>query len=145
LRSLRNAFSRHPARLAGTFAVVVGCAVLLGWALNVPAIKSVIPGLPAMTANTALSLVFLGAALCLMPDAGPRTGNVPMKSEEVLEEAVSNLQVAIAESGASIRHDSLPVVVADRAQLVQVFQNLPSNAIKFRSEAPPEIQVSVTR
>jgi signal transduction histidine kinase len=65
-------------------------------------------------------------------------------THDVLAAAVSNLQVAIDEARAAITHDPLPVLVADEGQLVQLFQNLIGNAIKFRREAPPAIHVSAT-
>lgn len=60
----------------------------------------------------------------------------------VLELSLSNLNAAIQESGAVIRHGPLPVVMADSSQLVQVFQNLIGNAIKFRGSEAPSIQVN---
>ena len=60
----------------------------------------------------------------------------------VLEASLSNLNAAIQESGAVIRHSPLPVVMADSSQLVQVFQNLIGNAIKFRGPEAPSIQVN---
>jgi light-regulated signal transduction histidine kinase (bacteriophytochrome) len=43
-------------------------------------------------------------------------------------------------------HDSLPTVMADEGQLAQVFQNLITNAIKFRREGvPPQVHVSAER
>jgi len=60
----------------------------------------------------------------------------------VLQTVSQNLQAAIQESGALIELDQLPVVMADSSQLVQVFQNLIGNAIKFRSAAQPLIRVS---
>ena len=51
--------------LTGAFAVVVGCVVLAGWALDVPSIKSVFPALAVMKANTALCFVLSGSALML--------------------------------------------------------------------------------
>ena len=59
----------------------------------------------------------------------------------VLQAALQNLEAAIRESGACVEHDQLPVVIADRSQLVQVFQNLIGNAIKFRGSEPPLIRV----
>jgi signal transduction histidine kinase len=59
-----------------------------------------------------------------------------------LDVAVQNLQAAIQESHATVTHGSLPVVTADRTQLVQLFQNLIGNAIKFRGTEPPIIAVS---
>ena len=49
------------------------------------------------------------------------------------------------ESGAMVEAGELPVVAADRPQLTQVFQNLISNAIKFRSAAPPAISIGAGR
>jgi PAS domain S-box-containing protein len=61
----------------------------------------------------------------------------------VIQDVISNLQLAIDESGAIISADSLPEVWGDVTQLTQVFQNLIANAIKFRREIPPQIQISV--
>ncbi|MBD2447753.1 PAS domain S-box protein [Nostoc sp. FACHB-152] len=64
----------------------------------------------------------------------------------VLNEALSNLSVAIAQSQVIITHDSLPTLLADKTQLVQLFQNLIGNAIKFhRKNVPPRIHVSAVR
>jgi PAS domain S-box-containing protein len=54
-----------------------------------------------------------------------------------------NLQKSIAESQARITAVPLPTVLADEVQLVQLFQNLVSNAIKYRRDARPEIRISV--
>ncbi len=70
------------------------------------------------------------------------SGCQPTDCNAVFDEAQQNLQVAIQESHASITHDPLPVVTADRSQLVQLFQNLIGNAIKFRGTEPPAISVS---
>ena len=67
----------------------------------------------------------------------------PVACEQVLQIAKQNLDVAIAESGAMITHDPLPTLTADQTQLTQLFQNLFSNAIKFRRpEEAPRIHVS---
>ena len=60
----------------------------------------------------------------------------------ILEEVAQNLSVAIAESGATITYDKLPDVIANGTQLTQLFQNLIGNAIKFRTEPPPQIKIS---
>jgi PAS domain S-box-containing protein len=67
----------------------------------------------------------------------------PTACEAVLERVLLNLEVAIAESEAAVTHDPLPVVRGDEIQLQQLFQNLISNALKFRSEAPPHICIKV--
>jgi light-regulated signal transduction histidine kinase (bacteriophytochrome) len=63
----------------------------------------------------------------------------------VLAKALLNLQAAIAESGALVTHDPLPTVVAEEILLMQLFQNLISNSIKYRSEETPRIHVSAER
>jgi light-regulated signal transduction histidine kinase (bacteriophytochrome) len=64
---------------------------------------------------------------------------------EVLQLALRNLHVAIQESQASVTHDELPAVAADQTQLVQLFQNLIGNAIKFRNGPGPRVHVGVRR
>jgi PAS domain S-box-containing protein len=66
-----------------------------------------------------------------------------VKCDLVLQDAISNLYVAIAESGAIVSADPLPEVWGDATQLTQVFQNLIANAIKFRGLNPPQIHISV--
>ena len=60
----------------------------------------------------------------------------PTDCEAVLDQALVNVKMAIEESGAKVIHDPLPTVIADASQMVQLFQNLISNAIKFRKEKP---------
>jgi PAS domain S-box-containing protein len=61
----------------------------------------------------------------------------------ILDDVLKNLKVAIEESGATITYDSLPQVMADATQLKQLFQNLIANAVKFRSQRPPQIHIGV--
>jgi PAS domain S-box-containing protein len=60
----------------------------------------------------------------------------------VLNRALSNLEVAIRDSGASLEIALLPAIVMHEFQLEQVFQNLIGNAIRYRSEEPPRISIS---
>ena len=62
-------------------------------------------------------------------------------ADDALAEAVDNLGTAIEESGVNFESGRLPVVEADQAQLVRLFQNLIGNAIKYRSDATPHIHV----
>ena len=73
-----------------------------------------------------------------------RQGVAPCSTDcnAVLQAALKNLEAAMQESGAVVQHAQLPVVVADGSQLVQVFQNLIGNAIKFRGSEPPAIRIS---
>jgi chemotaxis family two-component system sensor kinase Cph1 len=65
--------------------------------------------------------------------------------ETALERALTNLRKRISETGAVITHDQLPTVMADGTQLMQLFQNLIGNAIKFRSDQAPEIHIGASR
>jgi PAS domain S-box-containing protein len=69
----------------------------------------------------------------------------PVDCEILLQEALTNLQVAIAQNHAIITADPLPRVNGDRTQLIQLFQNIISNGIKFRRAEPPQIHVGVKR
>jgi len=69
----------------------------------------------------------------------------PTDAEQVLNLTLKNLQKAIEESKAEITHDPLPTVIVDEVQLVQVFQNLIGNAIKFHGDEPPRIHVSAEK
>ena len=63
-----------------------------------------------------------------------------------LSQALSNLRSALEESRAEVTQDALPTVLGNGAQIAQVFQNLVSNAIKFRrAEHPPRVRVSAER
>jgi light-regulated signal transduction histidine kinase (bacteriophytochrome) len=61
--------------------------------------------------------------------------------ETSLEQAMRNLRGALEESGAEVTHDPLPVVLADELQLIQLFQNLIGNAIKYRREGTPVVHI----
>jgi signal transduction histidine kinase len=61
--------------------------------------------------------------------------------EQVLAQAIANLQVTIRESQAAITFGELPIVRGDRSELVRLFQNLLSNAMKYYSEAYPKITI----
>ncbi|NEP48195.1 MAG: response regulator [Moorea sp. SIO3C2] len=62
----------------------------------------------------------------------------------VLEQVLDNLKAAISDKNALITHDSLPTVNVSQTQLIQLFQNLISNAIKFQAPGTfPQVKVSV--
>ena len=62
-----------------------------------------------------------------------------------MAEVLRSLGPAMKESGAVVTHGALPVVWADRSQVVQVFQNLIGNAIKFRGKEVPAISVQAEK
>jgi len=65
--------------------------------------------------------------------------------ENVLEHVLTNLKMQIEENNAVITHDPLPILYGDEKLKVQLFQNLISNAIKYRSQETPKIHISATK
>ena len=66
-------------------------------------------------------------------------------TEKVLDNTLLNLKVPIDENNAIITHDPLPQIVGDKEMLMQLFQNLISNSIKYRSDKSPQIHISVVK
>lgn len=60
----------------------------------------------------------------------------------ILKRALANLKLVIEKSGAVVKSDSLPAVMADEIQLVQLFHNLIDNAIKFHGDKPPVVRIT---
>jgi PAS domain S-box-containing protein len=69
----------------------------------------------------------------------------PTECTSLIEKVVISLKTAIEDSGAKVTYDNLPTITADKSQLERLFQNLISNAIKFRSVKPPVIHISAGR
>lgn len=69
--------------------------------------------------------------------------HVPVALDEVILLAWEDLRARVAETGAALDAAPLPVVVGDLSQLRQLFANLFSNALKYRSERPPRVGVRV--
>ena len=66
----------------------------------------------------------------------------PTDSQEVLETSLLNLKLLLEETEAIVKVETLPKVIGDKLQLVQLFQNLLDNAIKYRnSNQIPEIEI----
>ncbi len=63
----------------------------------------------------------------------------------VLESVLSNLSIIIVENNVNVTHTSLPTVFADKNQIFQVFENLITNAIKFRRKKSPKIDISAQK
>jgi PAS domain S-box-containing protein len=88
----------------------------------------------------------IGALLDLSRVGTQGNDPAPADAEEILKRVLGSLERAIEDAEAEVTHDPLPTVMADEAQLAQVFQNLIANAIKFRREdVPPHVHVSAER
>jgi light-regulated signal transduction histidine kinase (bacteriophytochrome) len=73
------------------------------------------------------------------------TDLIPTSSEGAARQALTNLRIAIEETGAEVTHDPLPTVMADEVQLIQLFQNLVGNAIKYQNGGVPRVHISASR
>ncbi|GEM_PF-6314942 len=76
-----------------------------------------------------------------------RVGSRPVEfnlvnCNEVVKEAMMNLKVMIEKDQASVTSDPLPVITGDKTQLLQLFQNLISNGIKFHGNRPGKVRIS---
>jgi PAS domain S-box-containing protein len=69
--------------------------------------------------------------------------NIDLK--EVLDQIILNLQILINENKATISYDKMPVVKGDAYQLILLFQNLIGNAIKYRKEEDPIINITAKK
>jgi PAS domain S-box-containing protein len=68
-----------------------------------------------------------------------------MDCSDALGQAIVNLRSAIEESQAIVMNEDLPILIADSGQLVQLFQNLIANAIKFHGSESPRVHISAER
>ena len=69
----------------------------------------------------------------------------PTDTVSLVRETLSNLEVAIDESDAKVVYSDLPWVMGDPSQLRQLFQNIIGNALKFRSESRPRVELCASR
>ena len=65
----------------------------------------------------------------------------PTNLQAVFEGTLASLHAALQESNATVTADPLPMVVADASQMAQLLTNLIGNALKFRGDSPPRVQV----
>lgn len=66
----------------------------------------------------------------------------PVDCNKVIETVKHSLNASIKESGANIISETLPTIYANTLQLTQLFQNLISNAIKFKRDIPPVVEIT---
>ena len=82
-------------------------------------------------------------ALLAYARAGAKAKELKLANyNDLVELATTNLQVEIERSCAIVTHDPLPILLVDHIQIVQLFQNLIGNGIKFRREEPPHVHIS---
>ena len=72
--------------------------------------------------------------------AGRTMQLAPVDTQKAFDAAMANLKPAVTESGAVVTVEKLPMALGDHSQLIQLFQNLIANAIKFRGSEPPKIR-----
>jgi PAS domain S-box-containing protein len=68
-----------------------------------------------------------------------------VSAERALKEALTNLKAEIGQSGATVVHGQLPEVCGHCGELVTVFENLIGNAIKYRAEEKPRVNIAAER
>jgi light-regulated signal transduction histidine kinase (bacteriophytochrome) len=66
-------------------------------------------------------------------------------SNEIISKVIQNLEMYITENDAEIVFEDLPVVSGDQSQLIELFQNLINNAIKFRGDEKPIVHIGAIR
>ena len=76
------------------------------------------------------------------PSEGPPQ---PVDCKIVMQKVLLNLQAAVEQNGANVAWESLPMVQAHEVRLVQLFQNIIGNAIKYRSQEQPTVRVTAER
>lgn len=70
---------------------------------------------------------------------------VPLDCSDILTKTLQNLKEAIADKSASISYDKLPTIMGDETQMIQLFQNLIGNGIKFCKDKTPSVHISAQK
>ncbi|HYN77774.1 MAG TPA: ATP-binding protein, partial [Lamprocystis sp. (in: g-proteobacteria)] len=65
-------------------------------------------------------------------------------ADAAVDQALANLRLTLEERQAHIVRGPLPAVLADPGQLLQLFQNLIGNALKFSPGSPPRVEIAAT-
>lgn len=68
-----------------------------------------------------------------------------LHSEKIIEQVLTNLKTFIHDNKADVTYDSLPVIYVNEYQMVQIFENLIGNAIKFHGNKDPKVHISVKK
>ena len=86
-------------------------------------------------------------ALLQYSQAGELDGEAleTVRIEQVVDNAIQNLNGSISENSAEVTHQGLPAITGYEMHMEQLFQNLISNALKYRQEAPPRIHIAAQK
>jgi PAS domain S-box-containing protein len=95
-----------------------------------------------LVANSQRMQVMLDGALSYLRSGAAAASPMPVDFGAAVDEAVANLAAIVEETGAQVRHNLLPTLPADWRQIVQLFQNLIGNALKFRADRPPGVVIT---
>jgi signal transduction histidine kinase len=93
----------------------------------------------------ALRMQVLIQDLLAFSRVGRKDASKSFDCNDAVKEALLALTSAIEESGAVVTRGELPTLWADRTQIVQLFQNLIGNAIKFHGKEPPAVSVQAEK
>jgi DNA-binding LacI/PurR family transcriptional regulator/signal transduction histidine kinase len=75
---------------------------------------------------------------------GPKTFEL-VDCTLIMDQVLVNLKPMMEENSVKVIYSPMPVILAEREQIIQLFQNLIGNAIKFREKTPPEVYISAER
>lgn len=98
--------------------------------------------LDAITRSVRQMTAFVESLLEYARVGSPEESLEPVDLASVLQQAIENLDAAIQPGGARVEVGEMPVVLGDRLMLVQLFQNLIANAVKFRGSDPPLVKIT---
>ncbi|RPJ87654.1 MAG: hybrid sensor histidine kinase/response regulator [Acidobacteria bacterium] len=97
-----------------------------------------------LEATERMSLLLDGYRHSVKAAAAPVVAE-PVELDRALDKAITNLDACLRESGAIIRRCRLPAIRAVETEMVSLFQNLIENAVKFRGDEPPRIDIGAHR
>jgi two-component system, chemotaxis family, sensor kinase Cph1 len=68
-----------------------------------------------------------------------------LHSDKIVQQVLTNLETKIRDTNAEVIYDSLPIIYANEYQMIQLFENIIDNAIKFRGKENPKIHISAKK
>jgi PAS domain S-box-containing protein len=132
----------EPLRVVGGYADLIAARYGEGQSLDEAAVRYI----GTMTAGVERMRQLIEGVLALsrLRTASLQLG--PVSLDAVMTDVRANLETQLSEAGAELVVESLPAVWGDAAQIIQLLQNLVSNAVKFRrKDEPPRVVVSAHR